>query len=83
MKKYMFENKSIDPMTWLNLQTNTGLACRRVMDVEKAGPVWEITDSKGDFCFVYSDEAEQFSNPYPTKEEAAERSRAYADWLSS
>jgi len=81
MSVYMFENKEIGSMTWCDLQ-EAALVCTKEMDVEKAGPVWKLTDpNTEEFCFVFSDEAEQFSNPYRTAEEAAKMSRLYSDQL--
>lgn len=85
MSKYMFENRPIDGMTWNKLQEaacHGALVCTKERDVEKAGPVYKLRDPcNEEYCFVFSDEAEQFSNPYRTADEAAEMSRKYADQL--
>lgn len=80
--KYMFENRPIGGMTWNELQEATchgALVCDKVGDVEKAGPVYKLRDPcSEEICFVYTDEAEQFSNPYRTIEEAELASKEYA-----
>ena len=83
--KYMFENRPIDGMTWWELQEATchgALVCDKVRNVEKAGPVYKLRDPcSEEICFVYTDEAEQFSNPYRTIEEAESASNEYAQHL--
>lgn len=85
MEKYMFENREIGGMTWNDLQEATchgALVCSKVCDVPLAGPVFKLRDPCSDeVCYVYSDEAQQFSNPYRTAEEAAVKSREYSDRL--
>ena len=85
MEKYMFENKQVGGMTWFELQEASchgSLVCAKECDVEKAGPVYKLRDPISDeVCYVFSDEAEQFSNPYRTCDEASKMSRAYADSL--
>lgn len=81
----MFENKPIHGMTWADLQEaacHGALVSDKVRDVEKAGPVYKLRDPcSEEICFIYTDEAGQFSNPYRTVEEAAEMSRKYAELL--
>lgn len=83
--KYMFENKPTHGMTWNELQEavcHGALVCDKVRDVEKAGPVYKLRDPcSEEICFVYTDEAEQFSNPYRTAEEAEAASKKYAELL--
>lgn len=85
MSKYMFENKQIDGMTWNQLHDGAAsgrLLCYKECSVEKAGDVYKLEDpASGEVCYVFLDEAEQFSNPYRTVEEAAKMSRLYADHL--
>ena len=82
---YMFENRPIDGMTWNELQEASchgALVCTKERDVEKAGPVYKLRDPCSDeVCYVYTDEAELFSNPYRTADEAALASREYSDHL--
>lgn len=84
-EKYMFENRPIGNMTWLELQeasSHGSFACTKERDVEKAGAVYKLRDpTTEEVCYVFCDEAEQFSNPYRTAEEAATMSRKYADNL--
>lgn len=81
----MFENRAIGGMTWNDLQEaccQDALVCTKERDVEKAGPVYKLRDPcTEEVCYVFTDEAEQFSNPYRTADEAAEMSRKYADHL--
>lgn len=82
MGKYMFENRPIGSMTWYKLQEaacHGALVCTKERDVEKAGPVYKLRDPcTEEVCYVFSDEAQQFSNPFRTPEEAAKRSREYS-----
>lgn len=84
-EKYMFANRAIGSMTWFELQEASchgALACTKERDVEKAGPVYKLRDpTTEEVCYVFTDEGEQFSNPYRTADEAAEMSRKYADNL--
>lgn len=84
-EKYMFENRPIGGMTWNELQEASchgELVCTKERDVEKAGPVYKLRDPcSEEVCYVFTDEAEQFSNPYRSADEAAEMSRKYADEL--
>lgn len=83
--KYMFENREVPPMTWWDLQEASchgALVCEKVRDVERAGPVYKLRDPTTErYCFVFTDEAEQFSNPFATEDEAAKASRIYSDNL--
>lgn len=85
MEKYMFENRPIGGMTWFELQEASchgALVCTKECDVEKAGPVYKLRDPcSEEVCYVFTDEVEQFSNPYRTAEEAAVKSREYSDRL--
>ncbi len=85
MSKYMFENKQVDSMTWNELQEaacHGALVCTKECDVEMAGPVFKLRDpNTEEVCYVFSDEAQQFSNPYRTAEDAAKMSRLYSDQL--
>ena len=81
----MFENRPIGDMTWWELQEASchgALACTKERDVEKAGAVYKLRDpTTEEACYVFTDEGEQFSNPYRTADEAAEMSRKYAENL--
>lgn len=84
-EKYMFASRAIGDMTWFDLQEATchgALVCTKERDVERAGPVYKLRDPcSEEVCYVFTDEAEQFSNPFPTAAQAAVMSRRYADHL--
>lgn len=84
-EKYMFEHNQVKDMTWFELQeacAHGALVCTKERDVENAGPVYKLRDPcSEEVCYVFSDEAQQFSNPYRTADEAAEMSRKYAEQL--
>jgi hypothetical protein len=82
---YMFENSPVHGMTWNELQEaacHGALVCTKERDVEMAGPVYKLRNpTTEEICYVFTDEAQLFSNPYRTADEAAEMSRRYSDEL--
>lgn len=82
MGKYMFENRPIDGTTRYKLQEaafHGALVCTKDHDIEKAGAVYKLRDPcTEEVCFVFSDEVQQFSNPFRTPEEADNGSREYS-----
>ena len=71
--KYMFKDKPVKSDTWLELQANDKL---RVYDISNHVAMLVEPDT-GDYCYVYWDEADQCSNPYPTFDKAAKACEAY------
>lgn len=71
--KYMFKDKPVKSDTWLELQANDKL---RVYDISNHIAMLVEPDI-GDYCYVYWDEADQCSNPYPTFDEAVKACEAY------
>lgn len=50
----------------INIHSSTGWNCLELANKH----IWLCINQHGKYCFVFSDEAEQFSQPYPTVGEA-------------
>ncbi len=77
---YMFANKQITPTTWVELQQAS--AAGALISNPVAANVYKIeTIEERDFCFVFCDEAGQFSNPYSSEVQAREGLVKYVQYL--
>lgn len=71
--QYMFKDAQITGIEWIALQERTDLDCYPV-----GTHLYLLTDpATREYCFVYSDEADQLSNPYPTLDAAQEALSVY------
>lgn len=70
--KYMFEDKPVTSTTWIELQ-NMELNVYYVTDVLAL----LVEPDTGNYCYVYFNEVDECSNPYPTFEEANNALKAY------
>ncbi|XAG95335.1 hypothetical protein MIF8_44 [Erwinia phage MIF8] len=71
--QYMFKDAQITGIEWIALQERTDLDCYPV-----GTHLYLLTDpATREYCFVYSDEADQLSNPYPTLDAAQEAMSVY------
>jgi hypothetical protein len=75
--KYMFEGETTHGGTWLILSDNDKL---RVYDISIHVAMLVDPDT-GDYCYVYWDEADQCSNPYPSYKDAANAFERYMQHL--
>lgn len=66
--EYAFANVELEGSEYITIHSSTGWNC-----VELANKhIWLCINQHGKYCFVFSDEAEQFSQPYPTVGKAKE-----------
>lgn len=76
--EYMFEHEAVTPNT-ANQWHERELECH-VPD-KKHPHVWLLQNfDKQQYCYVFSDEAEQFSNPYRTHSEAVHALKEYCHY---
>ena len=78
---YMFSNKSINPNTWVELQQAAAAGALIASPVGLHLMKLETIEDR-DYCFVYCDEAGQFSNPFPSQPQAEEGLVKYQSYLS-
>lgn len=69
---YAFKDKELDGTEWLELQEDHWVVCNI-----SAPDVSMLVSHAGTYCFVYWDEADQCSQPYPTIEAAKNARIAY------
>ena len=75
--KYMFKDKPVKSDTWLHgYLCHIHAACHQP-EVLAMYQTLLVEPDTGDYCYVYWDEADQCSNPYPTFDEAAKACEAY------
>lgn len=72
--KYMFAERPVSPATWLELQS--GQLDTYMLANNTALLIDPVTR---EYCYVFWDEGEQCSNPYPTQQAAFE---AMADYIT-
>ena len=76
---YMFKDKPVHCDTWLKLHADPNIQTLRIR-----GYIWMLLNpSELTYCYVYADEAQQFSNPFETFNAAQQACDAYADWLAT
>lgn len=68
---YAFKDKELTGSEWLELQEDHWVVC----NINTHGVALLVCDGK--YCFVYWDEADQCSQPYPTVEAASNARAAY------
>lgn len=69
---YAFKDKELDGTEWMELQEDHWVVCNiSTPDVSM------LVSHTGTYCFVYWDEADQCSQPYPTVEAAKNARIAY------
>ena len=75
---YMFKDRPVVPNTWLELHSDP-----LVSDIHISDGIWILINTKNHtFCYVYSDEASQFSNPFETFDAAKTAMNEYVKWLT-
>lgn len=78
---YMFANKTINPTTWVELQQASAEGALICTKVDENIYKLETIEDRA-FCFVYADEAAQFSNPFHSQQEAEDGLARYLRYLS-
>lgn len=74
---YAFKDRVLTGDEWLEIHSSAGWACMPVC----AEGIWMCINENSRYCFVFTDEAEQFSQPYPTVREAMEARKRCLDNL--
>lgn len=74
---YAFKDVELTGAEWIDIHSSTGWACTRVC----AEGIWMCINDVSRYCFVFTDEAEQFSQPYPTVQEAMDARKRYMENL--
>ena len=79
---YMFKGKTLGGFEWVELQSNPDLEWSTI-EPRSAGNlgIWKITDDNNLYCYVFCDEVEQCSQPYPTLEEVRSAMESYIENL--
>lgn len=75
---YAFQGIELEGNEWIDLQDPYGTW--NFMPVCAEG-IYLVVDALGRYCFVFFDEADQCSQPYPTVQEAMDARKRYMDNL--